>query len=83
METMIRLREVSKRFGSEVALDSVSLDVPRGVVFALLGENGAGKTTAIRVLLGLSDPDKGKAEVFGLDSAALGPGDPPPRGLCS
>lgn len=69
---VIRLRGVSKRFDSTTALDNVSLDVPAGVVFALLGENGAGKTTAIRILLGLEQPDAGAAEVFGLDSRRYG-----------
>jgi ABC-2 type transport system ATP-binding protein len=72
MDTVIRLEHVTKRFGAEVALDDVSLDVPRGVVFALLGENGAGKTTAIRILLGLAEPDAGRAAVLGLPSAAQG-----------
>ncbi len=72
MATVIRLDTVSKRFGREVALDQVSLEVPPGVVFALLGENGAGKTTAIRILLGLAEPDSGSAEVLGLPSAAKG-----------
>ena len=65
---VIRLNQVTKRFGNEAALDGVSLEVPRGVVFALLGENGAGKTTAIRILLGLLDPDVGLAEVLGMNS---------------
>ena len=51
-----------------MALDDVSLAVPPGVVFALLGENGAGKTTAIRILLGLAEPDGGTAHVLGFDS---------------
>lgn len=68
MEPVIRLKHVSKRFGTQVALNDVSLDVPPGVVFALLGENGAGKTTAIKTLLGLATPDAGTAEVLGLDS---------------
>ncbi|HJT32784.1 MAG TPA: ABC transporter ATP-binding protein [Pirellulales bacterium] len=68
MESAIRLTHVSKRFGSQVALNDVSLDVPLGVVFALLGENGAGKTTAIKTMLGLAAPDVGRAEVLGLDS---------------
>jgi len=72
MAPVIRLDKVSKRFGHEVALDQVSLEVPPGVVFALLGENGAGKTTAIRILLGLAEPDAGSAEVLGLPSAAEG-----------
>ena len=68
MESIIRLSNVTKRFGKQVALDHVSYDVPRGVVFALLGENGAGKTTTIRTLLGLERPDQGTATVLGLAS---------------
>ncbi|MGW8257355.1 MAG: ABC transporter ATP-binding protein, partial [Thermoguttaceae bacterium] len=58
--------------GDNVALDKVSLAVPPGVVFAILGDNGAGKTTAIRILLGLIDADAGRAEVLGLPSAKQG-----------
>ncbi|HLQ44593.1 MAG TPA: ABC transporter ATP-binding protein, partial [Planctomycetaceae bacterium] len=65
---VIRLENVTKRFGREVALDGVSFEVPRGVVFALLGENGAGKTTTIRAMLGLGHPDEGRIEVLGVDS---------------
>ncbi len=72
MAEVIRLDEITKRFGSEVALDRVSFAVPPGVVFALLGENGAGKTTAIRIMLGLAEPDAGHAEVLGLPSATQG-----------
>ncbi len=72
MAPVIRLNQVSKRYGHEVALDQVSLEVPPGVVFALLGENGAGKTTAIRIMLGLTEPDAGCAEVLGLPSASQG-----------
>ena len=69
---IIRLDNVTKRFGRELALDGVSFEVPRGVVFALLGENGAGKTTTIRALLGLGHPDAGKLEVLGLDCRTQG-----------
>ncbi len=72
MKPVIRLDNVTKRFGGVAALDRVSLEVPPGVVFALLGENGAGKTTAIRILLGLTEPNSGRTEVLGLDSAASG-----------
>ncbi|MBN1591431.1 MAG: ABC transporter ATP-binding protein [Pirellulales bacterium] len=72
MTPVIKLNSLSKRFGSQVALDRVSLDVPPGSVFALLGENGAGKTTAIRIMLGLAEADSGKASVLGLDSATHG-----------
>jgi ABC-2 type transport system ATP-binding protein len=68
MTAVVRLHDVSKRFGSQVAMDRISLEVSAGIVFALLGENGAGKTTCIRVLLGLAEPDTGQSEVFGLDS---------------
>jgi ABC-2 type transport system ATP-binding protein len=72
MDPVIRLENVTKRYGAQVALDRVSLDVPSGVVCALLGENGAGKTTAIRLLLGLTHCDEGSAHVLGLDSAHEG-----------
>jgi ABC-2 type transport system ATP-binding protein len=72
MEPVIRLQNVTKRYGSQTALDHVSLEVPPGVVCALLGENGAGKTTAIRLLLGLTDPDEGQATVLGIDSTRHG-----------
>ena len=68
MDPVIRLDKLTKRFRPETALDEVSLEVPPGVVFALLGENGAGKTTAIRIMLGLAEPDAGRAEVLGLPS---------------
>jgi ABC-2 type transport system ATP-binding protein len=72
MDSIIHINNVTKRFGADLALDNVSFDVPGGVVFALLGENGAGKTTAIRIMLGLADPDSGRAEVLGLPSATQG-----------
>jgi ABC-2 type transport system ATP-binding protein len=72
MAPVIRLDKVTKRFGAETALDEVSLEVSPGVVFALLGENGAGKTTAIRILLGLAEPNSGHAEALGLRSATQG-----------
>ena len=68
MDAVLAWQQVTKRFGRQRALDDISLTVPPGVVFALLGENGAGKTTAIRVSLGLLAPDSGSAHVLGLDS---------------
>lgn len=68
MTPALTLRDVHKRFGRTVALDGVSLEVPKGVVCAVLGANGAGKTTAIRILLGLERPDSGSTEVLGMSS---------------
>jgi len=67
MQPVIQLHEVTKRFGNNTALYKVTFDVPPGVVFALLGENGAGKTTAIRLMLGFDEPTAGRIEVLGLD----------------
>jgi ABC-2 type transport system ATP-binding protein len=61
------LRDVTKRFGSLVALDRVDLELRSGEVLALLGPNGAGKTTALSVLLGLRRADGGRVELFGSD----------------
>ena len=72
MNPVIRLSNVTKRFGTQAALDNVTLEVPSGVVFALLGENGAGKSTAIRTMLGLIEPDSGESEVLGLSSRKQG-----------
>ena len=67
---VISLANVSRRFGEHQALDDVSLHVPRGGVFGLVGANGAGKTTLIRHILGLLEPDSGTVRVFDLDPAA-------------
>ena len=72
MTTAFSLSHVSKQFKGELALDDVSLSSESGCVVALLGENGAGKTTAIRILLGLLEPDAGNGEVLGLDSRKQG-----------
>src|SRR5262245_58484065 len=68
----IRTEQLSKSYRRKPALANVTLEVPRGVVFALLGENGAGKTTTIRIMLGLTEPDAGRAEVLGLDCQSRG-----------
>jgi ABC-2 type transport system ATP-binding protein len=61
------LRRVTKRFGAVVALDGVDLELRSGELLAVLGRNGAGKTTALSVLLGLRRADSGRAELFGDD----------------
>ncbi len=68
MEHVIQFDNVTKRFAGRAAVDQVSFQVPRGVIFALLGENGAGKTTCIRTMLGLERADSGSATVLGVDS---------------
>ena len=72
MTPVIRLDRVSKRFGHVQALDEVSLAVSPGSVCALLGANGAGKSTALKILLGLEQPDSGAAEVLGMSSQTHG-----------
>jgi ABC-type multidrug transport system ATPase subunit/peptidoglycan/LPS O-acetylase OafA/YrhL len=60
------LSTVTKKYGTTLALDGLSLDVRRGELLAVLGPNGAGKSTAISLLLGLQEPDSGSAQLFGL-----------------
>ncbi len=66
-EKIVSVTDLSRRFGDTVALDHVTLGVGRGTVFGLVGENGAGKTTFIRHLLGLQRAQAGSVRVFGLD----------------
>ena len=61
----ISVHGLTKRFGTFVAVDSVSFEVPGGSIFGLLGANGAGKSTTIRMLCGLLEPTSGTAEVGG------------------
>jgi ABC-2 type transport system ATP-binding protein len=63
---MIETSGLTKRYGERVAVDGVSLSVPRGCAYGFLGHNGAGKTTTIRMLLGLTRPDAGTMSLRGL-----------------
>ena len=67
---VIEVRSLTRVFRRKIALDSVSLRVPRGVVFGLVGENGAGKTTLMKLLLGLIQPTAGEVRVLGRDPVA-------------
>ena len=58
---------LTKKFGDFTAVDAISFEVKKGEIFGFLGANGAGKTTAIKMLIGLSRPTKGKATVAGFD----------------
>jgi ABC-2 type transport system ATP-binding protein len=68
MQTVIRTDGLSKRYGSTLALDRLDLAVQEGEVYGYLGPNGSGKTTTIRLLLGLHRPSDGRAELFGIDA---------------
>jgi ABC-2 type transport system ATP-binding protein len=69
-EAVAAITNLTRRFGSKTVLDNVSLYLPRGGVFGLVGENGAGKTTLIKHILGLLKAESGTVRVFGLDPAA-------------
>ena len=64
---------ISKRYGRETALDDVNLRVPEGAVYVLVGANGAGKSTTLKVLMNLERADAGTAEIHGLDTVRHGP----------
>jgi ABC-2 type transport system ATP-binding protein len=68
----ISTKGLTKRYGDTLALDSLDLTIERGEIYGYLGPNGSGKTTTIRLLLGLHRPTAGSASVFGIDTA----GDP-------
>lgn len=67
--TVISAKNLSKRFGRFTAVDAISFEVEPGEIFGFLGANGAGKTTAMRILCGLSQPSSGVATVAGFDVA--------------
>jgi ABC-2 type transport system ATP-binding protein len=70
-ETVIQTRDLTRYFGGKPAVESLDLDVPRGSVFAFLGRNGSGKTTTIRMLLGLMQPTRGTGTILGYDIQAI------------
>jgi ABC-2 type transport system ATP-binding protein len=69
---MIELRNVSKRYGSKLAVDRLNLSIPAGELFAFLGPNGAGKTTTIKMICGLLFPNEGEVRVGGFDIQSEG-----------
>ena len=64
-EVLLKLEGATKRFGGTVAVSDVSFDIRAGEVLALLGENGAGKSTCVKILAGVYPPDEGHIEMGG------------------
>uniref|UniRef100_A0A7C5UVU7 ATP-binding cassette domain-containing protein n=2 Tax=Ignisphaera aggregans TaxID=334771 RepID=A0A7C5UVU7_9CREN len=73
MSNLIKIVEISKRFGDIIALENVSLDIDSGEIIALLGENGSGKTTLAKILYGIYTPDKGYIEINGIRKILTSP----------
>jgi len=80
-KNIISLRDVSKAFGSVVALNDVSLDIRRGEVHILLGENGSGKSTLVNIILGAITPDAGTLEINGQQIARQSPANARQQGI--
>ena len=68
-EKSVEVNHLTRNFGSFIAVDHISFEIPKGEIFGLLGPNGAGKTTTIRMLCGLLKPTGGEARVLGFDVA--------------
>jgi ABC-2 type transport system ATP-binding protein len=66
-ETLVAVRDVTKRYGHRIAVESLDLNLCAGEVFGLVGANGGGKTTTLRILAGILKPDRGRGHVLGLD----------------
>lgn len=64
-DVVVRLEGVTKRFGDHIAVSGLDLEVPRGTVYGFLGPNGSGKTTTIRMVMGILLPDEGRVELLG------------------
>jgi len=71
--TVIETRSLKRTFGDKIALDGIDMRIERGEIFGYLGPNGSGKTTTIRILVGLIRPTLGQAWVLGSDVTRLGP----------
>jgi len=71
MSFAIRMENLSKEFGRTVAVDGINLDVAEGAIYALVGPNGSGKTTTIKMLMNILPPSSGRAQVLGVDSRSF------------
>ena len=67
MDTVISVRDLTKKYGDLIAVDNISFEIKRGEIFGLLGPNGAGKTTTVEMIEGLRKPDNGYIKVCGID----------------
>lgn len=68
---IIETKNLTKKFGNEVAVDSMDIDIPEGAIFGLVGPSGCGKTTSIRLLTGIYNPTSGNVSVLGKDPASF------------
>lgn len=66
-ETVANVRNLTKKFGGNVAIDNISFSIKKGCIVGLVGSDGAGKTTLIRLLLGLLLPTEGELDILGLN----------------
>src|SRR5215471_4783907 len=64
---MIKLDQLTKQFGTQVAVDSISFEIPAGQIVGFLGPNGAGKSTTLKMLTGMIEPTSGSASICGFD----------------
>ena len=71
-ESIIHVKNVTKRFGDELAVNNVTFDVPRGTIFGFIGPSGSGKTTTIRMLTGVYAPNAGNINVMNMDPTKFG-----------
>ena len=69
---MIELKNLTKKYGSFTAVDSIDLSVPDGELFGFLGPNGAGKTTTLRMIAGILQPTAGTIHLAGIDLSEIG-----------
>ena len=68
MENVVSVNGISKKYGKALVLENVSLEIPKGSIFGLVGRNGAGKTTLMRIITGLSEPTSGSYSISGVSS---------------
>ncbi len=69
----IQIRGVTKSFSTVIAVDDLSLDIPQGSIYGFIGPNGSGKTTTMRMIVGISHPDCGSIQVFGREMSGTSP----------